>query len=252
MLASVPLQILSHYPALPPPISLELLESNSHTCSYLPDRLARVRAFSADQMSGELYHKFMDAGFRRSGDLFYQPICAGCRQCIPIRVPIETFKPSPSQRRCVGRNSDLSISVAPPRISEEKFAIYAKYMTQWHGKSDATFDELESFLYTSPVDSLEFEYRDKSSRLLAVGICDVCPQALSSVYFYFDPAARRRGLGTLGVLREIEFAREHSITHYYLGYWVPDCTSMNYKAKFRPCEILCGDGLWRNLAEIAR
>ena len=96
---NVPLQILSHYPAIPPPAEIELFESIPHDCPYLPARQATMRAFVASEMSGEVYYRFMDAGFRRSGDLFYQPICARCRKCTPIRVPVATFAPSASQRR---------------------------------------------------------------------------------------------------------------------------------------------------------
>ena len=37
------------------------------------------------------------------------------------------------------------------------------------------------------------------------------------MYFYFDPAESRRGLGTFGVLCEIEAAARLGIPHYYLG-----------------------------------
>ena len=33
--------------------------------------------------------------------------------------------------------------------------------------------------------------------------------------------------------------------YYYLGYWVAGCGAMEYKATFRPCELLGTDGLWR-------
>jgi arginine-tRNA-protein transferase len=86
--------------------------------------------------------------------------------------------------------------------------------------------------------------------LLAVGICDMSPLSLSSVYFYFDPSESRRGLGTFGALREIAFTRQHQIPHYYLGYYVSGCGAMEYKAPFRPNEILCTDGIWRENWEI--
>jgi len=81
--------------------------------------------------------------------------------------------------------------------------------------------------------------------LLAVGICDVCEQSLSSVYFFFDPAHSERGLGTFGALYEIATATRLGIPHYYLGYWIRDCRQMRYKTSFRPCELLGTDGTWR-------
>jgi arginyl-tRNA--protein-N-Asp/Glu arginylyltransferase len=79
-----------------------------------------------------------------------------------------------------------------------------------------------------------------------VGLCDWCEQrSLSSVYFFHDPAESRRGLGTFGAMMEIELARRMGIAHYYLGYWIANCSTMSYKASFRPCELLNGDGVWR-------
>jgi len=60
----------------------------------------------------DTYHAFMDAAFRRSGRLIYQPICAGCRACTPIRVPVAAFEPTKSQRRVMRKNADLVIDVA--------------------------------------------------------------------------------------------------------------------------------------------
>src|SRR5258708_26834742 len=94
----------------------------------------------------------------------------------------------------------------------------------------------ERFLYESPVESLEFCYREPGGRLLAVGICDVGPESLSSVYFYFDPIDAGRSLGTFGVLCEIELAVKLQLPPYYLGYWVPHCGAMEYKSAFRPNE----------------
>ena len=44
---------------------------------------------------------------------------------------------------------------------------------------------------------------------------------------------------------EIEIARRMSVPHYYLGYWIWRCASMQYKSDFRPYELLHADGVWR-------
>jgi arginine-tRNA-protein transferase len=217
--------------------------------------MATSRGFMVGEAPGSVYHRFMDAGFRRSGKLMYQPVCRGCRMCVPLRVPVQSFLPSKSQRRCVGGNRDLTIEVGPPEPTAEKFELYGRYTAEWHGKpsadegedAESRWETFVSFLYDSPVDTLEFRYRDAAGRLLAVGICDICSESLSSVYFYFDPAEARRGLGTFGAVYEIEFARAKGIAHYYLGFWIAGCGAMKYKANFRPCEILHPDGAWREL-----
>jgi leucyl-tRNA---protein transferase len=248
----------SHYPTHPPPLSVPLTVFPEHECSYLPGRKSISRGFLIGQMPGGTYHRFMNAGFRRSGKLLYQPVCRGCRACMSLRVPVETFRVSKSQRRCARRNQDLQITWDEPAVTPEKYELYRRYVTIWHEKNDEeeqSWEGFASFLYDSPVDTIECCYRDAAGRLLAVGICDVCAASLSSVYFYHEPDESRRGLGTFGALCEIEMTGKLGIPHYYLGYWVNGCAAMQYKASFRPCEILHPDGTWRvpdaRLGEVA-
>jgi arginyl-tRNA--protein-N-Asp/Glu arginylyltransferase len=237
----------SHYPSLPPPVRLRLVEMTEHPCPYLPGRLARSRGFWAEEMPDDLYIDFMDASFRRSGHVVYQPVCRGCRACVSLRVPVDRFQPSKSQRRCWRRNQDLTVDIAAPALTDEKFELYSRYMRHWHGSAESqTLEGLESFLYQSPVTSVEFCYRDATGRLLAVGICDTAATALSSVYFFFEPEAADRGLGTLGALKEIDFARASGQAYYYLGYWIDGCGAMRYKSQYRPFQLLGTDGVWRD------
>jgi arginine-tRNA-protein transferase len=235
-------------------VDVRLVTIPEHECNYLPGRQSQTRAFWASRIAPDIYHDFMDAGFRRSGSILYQPICRGCRACLPLRVPISQFRPNKSQRRCWRRNQDLQVHYGRPVATDEKYALYTRYLTQWHTTSAMTDDResFEQFLYDSPVESLEFEYRAPEGNLLAVGICDLCaPRSLSSVYFYFDPSHARRGLGTFGALREIEFARRAGIVYYYMGFWVAGCRSMQYKTDYRPCEILHPEGVWKEFQEVS-
>jgi arginine-tRNA-protein transferase len=188
----------------------------------------------------------MNAAFRRSGCVIYQPACAGCRQCIPIRVPVKLFCPNKSQRRCLKRNEDLLVTVAAPEATPEKFNLYEKYQSQWHEKPEPeTYNDMVNFLYRSPVDTIEFTYRNPANKLLAVGICDICRNSLSSVYYFFDPEESRRGLGTFGALQEIAYAAQQEIDYFYLGFWVKESAKMGYKAEYKPYELLQSDGHWQ-------
>ena len=242
-----PTPSFSYYPALPPPVGVSLVTLGEHPCSYLPGLSSQTRAVWADRIPPTLYHQFMDAGFRRSGKLLYQPVCRGCRACVPIRVPVDQFRPSKSQRRCIRWNEDLAVTVGEAAATDEKYELYRRYVVGRHHRSAEEEDResFEQFLYDSPVQTLEFSYRDPVGRLLAVGLCDACPESLSSVYFYFDPDESRRGIGNFGVLYEIQAAARLGLPYYYLGYWVDGCASMEYKADFGPAEVLHPDGVWR-------
>ena len=235
------------YPTISAPVRLQVMPE--HQCPYFGDRLAQYRACRAERIPGSFYHGLMDANFRRSGTVLYQPICRGCRLCVQIRVPVARFAPRTSQRRCWRRNADLTVTVDRPSLTDEKYDLYRRYVAEWHGDRPGdvpTLGDLRNFLYESPVETVEFTYRDADHKLLAIGICDVCPESLSSVYFYFDPAESRRGLGTFGAMAEIKWADEHAVPFYYLGYWVKGCPTMDYKVSYRPAQLLYPDGVWRD------
>ncbi len=234
-----------YYPALP----AGLLDDDLLTvlpeerCPYLPGRRARYRAFLTGRLSAAQYHRLMDRGFRRSGELFYQPVCVGCRECVPIRVPVAGFTPSKTQRRVWRENQDLVVAPRRPEDREELLGLFLKYQREWHQEERAE-EGAEAYLFDSPVVTEVFTYR-LDGRIVAAGVCDVSRDSLSSVYFFFDPELKGRSLGTFGALWEMEYARRAGIPYYYLGYWVRGCGAMAYKARFRPYELLGADGIWR-------
>lgn len=223
--------------------------SVTYPCGYFPNKLARQQAFHWDESQGllppSLYQGLMDRRFRRSGRVVYRPSCEHCALCVPIRLHVESFVPSTSQRRALEKNLDVEVSFSPPVLSEEKQELYRRYQAERHGKSsdDAPGeDELHRFLYDSPTTTIEGEYR-VDGRLVGVSICDVTDEALSAVYFYYDPAEHKRSLGVFSALKELEQALQFGCEYYYLGYWIEGCRKMDYKAAFAAHELLI-DGQW--------
>jgi arginine-tRNA-protein transferase len=104
-------------------------------------------------------------------------------------------------------------------------------------------EEFHGFLYSSPVETLELVYR-LAGRVVAVGIADAEPSALSAVYCYFDPELASRSLGVFNVLQVIGEAERRRCLWTYLGFYVEGCAAMSYKAGYRPCELYRSDGSW--------
>ena len=69
------------------------------------------------------------------------------------------------------------------------------------------------------------------------------------VYSFFDPDFAQRSIGSFLILDHIEHARSLNLPYVYLGYWVNGSEKMNYKAEFRPLEVLDGD-TWRDIQEL--
>ncbi|XP_076020625.1 arginyl-tRNA--protein transferase 1 isoform X3 [Genypterus blacodes] len=81
-------------------------------------------------------------------------------------------------------------------------------------------------------------------RIIAVGVIDILPTCVSSVYLYYHPDFASLSLGSYSALREIAFTRQlqkqsPKLSYYYLGFYIDSCPKMRYKRKYRPADLLC-------------
>ncbi len=219
-----------------------------HVCPYLPDRAARNEGFAVERLESDIYAALMDRTFRRSGVMIYRPACESCDACRPLRVPVEGFTLSRSQRRVWGGNSDVRVQIeTSPKPTRRKWELFSEYIKHQHDDAMSTgYDDFLRFLYSSPTETWEFGYHI-GRQLAGISIVDCCPNGLSTVYMFFDPRQRSRSLGTYSVLWEIDYCRRQKIPYYYLGYYVAGSGKMNYKANFKPCELLGEDLVWRTM-----
>lgn len=226
-------------------VRLPVLMTDSHPCPYLPDRAAREQLLMTPVDDGAFYQQLMDWGFRRSERFFYRPSCEACSACVPIRIPVERFAPSRSQLRVLRRNRDVEVRVAAPTLDAERWDLFNRYQVHAHDKPMLRSpEEYVAVFCDPPIDAVEMSYY-VAGRLVGVGVLDVCPDALSSVYFYYDPRQGRRSLGVFSGMCEIEACRARGRPWWYLGFFVAGCRKMEYKSRFRPFELLDADGVWR-------
>jgi len=228
---------------------LRLFQTGSHPCGYWPEREARDLVLDPrDPRLATMYAQALDWGFRRSGDLVYRPHCAQCRACVAVRIPVQDFRPDRSQRRCAARNTDVQVRIVKAHRSAEHFALYRRYLQARHrdgGMDDHGPAEFDQFLVGSWSDTRFMEMRTTAAdgapgALLGVAVTDRVPHGLSAVYTFFDPDQAARGLGTLGILQQIEWARREGLPHLYLGYWIDGHGKMDYKRRFHPLEAFNG------------
>ncbi len=226
---------------------LRLFHTGEHACGYWPERVARDLVFDPhDARLPAFYGQALHWGFRRSGDIVYRPHCRGCRACVAVRIPVERFRPDRSQRRCLARNTGVEARVLPAGRDDERLALYRRYLGSRHrggGMDGHGAHEFDQFLVGSWANTRFLELREHG-RLLAVAVTDIEPRAMSAVYTFYDPDHAARGLGTLAILRQIEWALREGRRHLYLGYWIAGHDKMDYKRRFRPLEGFDGRA-WR-------
>ncbi|XP_075573513.1 arginyl-tRNA--protein transferase 1 isoform X4 [Pelecanus crispus] len=81
-------------------------------------------------------------------------------------------------------------------------------------------------------------------KIIAVGVIDILPYCVSSVYLYYDPDYSFLSLGVYSALREIAFTRQlhekaPDLCFYYMGFYIHSCPKMRYKGQYRPSDLLC-------------
>lgn len=230
--------------------SVRLFQTLPHACGYYAERIAQNLVIdpAAPQLD-QLYGPALERGFRRAGGHLYFPQCPQCRACTPCRVDVPNFRPDRAQRRCLKRNADLVVGEVIPSYNRERHALYERYLQSRHpggGMDEAEASDFRRFL-TAPWSPTLFLELRLAGRLLAVAVTDVCPDSVSAVYTFFDPAETGRSLGTFAILRQIELARRRGMPWLYLGFWIDGHPKMDYKRRFRPMQVRGSEG-WQLLS----
>lgn len=221
--------------------SIKLYATHEHPCSYLDGQSARTAFVDpAITIDATIYSELANYGFRRSGEHVYRPHCNDCQACTPIRIPVEHFKPSRAQKRCLKRNIDIEVIAVDDISSDEHYNLYERYINLRHADGDMyppSHEQYTSFL-TSVWGITQFLEFRKEGKLLGVAVTDKLDYGLSAIYTYFEPEETSRSLGVFGVLHQIELTRKSQLPYLYLGYWIRDCQKMSYKTQYKPLQML--------------
>jgi len=158
------------------------------------------------------------------------------------------------------KKHNFKVEMLPASFIEEEYQIYRKYQISVHkDKPDKlSAESYTNFLVKSPLTrepakpgegpsggygSFHMQYRI-DGRLVAVGVVDVLPFCLSSVYFFYDPDYSFLSLGVYSALHEIDWVIDAHLTtpklkYYYMGFYIHTCPKMKYKGDYHPSDLLC-------------
>lgn len=248
-------------PSEPALHKLQFYVTTPYACGYLPKKLAQsLIAAPHHLVNANIYSGLITQGFRRSGKFAYRPHCENCKACIAIRLILDNFTPTRSQKRAVKQHASLSARVMPLHFDETHFELYSQYQALRHAEDDLnnqseTKDKAEQyhhFLCQSNVESLMIEFRDAKNEVKIVCVVDLVNDGVSAVYtFYdaleskasYDTPIKRASYGTYAIMWLTEWTKSLGLPYLYLGYWIQDSQKMAYKQQFKPQEKLI-DGEW--------
>lgn len=205
-------------------------------CNYIPEQQERLLIVVDENMRNDkAYTWLMHQGFRRSGDQVYRPHCQECTKCHSVRVPVNDFTPSKSQKRLLNKSKEFTLKVNSEN-KPEYYELYENYINAIHYNGamyPATPEQYQGFVNCNICEQLFIELWHKGE-LISVAVTDVLGDGLSAVYTFYHPDYRKYGLGVVSILKQIEQSKVKEKQFLYLGYQIDTCQKMNYKTKFFP------------------
>ncbi|MCX6853592.1 MAG: GNAT family N-acetyltransferase [Verrucomicrobia bacterium] len=200
-------------------------------------------------MQPEMMDRLWAAGWRHFGETFFRYSLSidehGVKTITPLRVDLEKFSLSKSQRRVLKKNADLRCEFQPASLSTEAREMFQRHKARFF---DNVPEDLESFLSHTPA-SLPCAAEEcrvyLGDELVALSYLDLGQTSTSAVYGMFEPAHSERSLGIYTLLREIEHTRSRGSRYYYPGYATLEPSAYDYKKRLNGLEMLDWQtGLW--------
>jgi arginine-tRNA-protein transferase len=150
-------------------------------------------------------------------------------------------------KRCISSNNGLDCFVAVAESSSDRVQLYNSYHASQTDKKDWNPASIDLEDYHTHFLNSEIQIEEivvyKNSRLIGLLLFEELEFGISLIYHFYDPIQKRAGLGTFLILKAIELAKQRQKDFVYMGYFVLGSRSMEYKAKFRPHQVL-REGQW--------
>jgi arginine-tRNA-protein transferase len=236
---------------------LQFYLTTAYPCSYLPGNFAQsLMAAPQHLVNAHVYSNLIQQGFRRSGDYAYRPHCPHCQSCVSVRVVLQDFKPSRSQKRAYKQHQNLTARILTTTFDETHFALYSAYIKARHAETEPVdseksqqteIEQYRSFVCQSHVDSVMVEFSE-NEQVKMVSLIDVVDDGISAVYTFFDPSDKKSSYGIYNIMWQIAWAKSLKLNYVYLGYWIKNSQKMAYKQQFLPQQRLINQ-TWETVAK---
>jgi len=212
-------------------------------CAYLENKQMRMEYKFIENCPEELNRNLIERGWRRFGEYYSRPKCSNCSECLSLRIDANNYRFSKNARRTIRKNYKTKILIQKPTLTRDHLILYEKYHSQMEKKKGWKHYSLSPNSYHELYVCGAMEFGKEilyfiDDKLVGVDLIDIINDGISSIYFFYDPDFAHLSLGRFSLYQQILIAQNYKLSWVYLGYYVKDCSSLSYKANYKPFEIL--------------
>lgn len=181
-------------------------------------------------------------GFENAGYEVSFPDCASCRACAPLRIVVDEYEFSKSERRMLNRPG-ITVECVPYYHDDAHYDLFQRFQLGRHPGSPMRFWTVWDFQAQRKHDTHMLLLRDNTA-LYAVAYFRREEDSIRASYTIYDPANMKGSPGRLAMLHLIDYARCNGIPYIDLSVWAKGSPKVSDKVHFTPLEIRTNEG-WR-------
>ena len=96
-------------------------------CSYLDNKEQTTHYKVIEECSTTHCQNLIERGYRRFGKMYFRPICPTCQECQSIKIDVENFNFSSSQKRVLRKASHIKTYIQRPSLTKQHLKLFKKY-----------------------------------------------------------------------------------------------------------------------------
>lgn len=191
-----------------------------------------------------IFDDYLEEGWRLLGHSIVRhnfSVCRGkmCRT-IPLRIRLEGFQFSKSQRKMLRKVSKMNIRYGPIKLTQAKSQLFILHASnrfeERRPESITSFLNLNS--HREPVTGMEFFISGPGGIPQACSFIHIGEESVSGTYCFYNPVESGHSFGSYTMLLEIEKAINLGKKYYYHGYVYDVPSQFDYKMNFYNLEAM--------------
>jgi leucyl-tRNA---protein transferase len=221
------------------PIFRDISFNPNYIEEYLPMQALHPQVFDRFCADGWCY--WADLLFRRN---YWEWRDQPCRVVL-LRIDLQKFKLSKSHQKCLRRNKDLQVQVAPLRIGAQHENLFERHARRFsHNRPMSIYGFFSSWSHLMPCTGAQLEVFNEQQELIAASYFHLGHESMAGNYCIYEPSESARSLGTFTLLLELQLAQHIGKRYYYPGFVYDLPSEFDYKLNFNALEYFDWWGNW--------